>query len=42
VLDKFLNENGQTNLMNPDASTWTADDATASLAWVLGKHLKSP
>jgi cytochrome oxidase Cu insertion factor (SCO1/SenC/PrrC family) len=42
VLDKFLNDDGQANLTNPDASTWTADDATTSLAWVLGKHLKSP
>ena len=42
VLDKFLNDQGQANLMNPDASTWTAADATASLAWVLGRHLKSP
>jgi protein SCO1 len=42
VLDKFLNDDGRANLTSPDASTWTADDATTSLAWVLGKHLKSP
>src|SRR5450432_3324500 len=34
VLDKFLDEAGREHLTSPDASTWTADDATTSLAWV--------
>ena len=39
VLDKFLSDEGRDDLAHPDASTWTAADATSALAWVLGKHL---
>jgi protein SCO1/2 len=39
VLDKFLSDEGRDDLAHPDASTWTAADATTALAWVLGKHL---
>ena len=42
ILDKFLSDQGRANLAHPDASTWTAADATDSLAWVLGKHLPKP
>jgi protein SCO1 len=39
VLDKFLSDEGRDDLAHPDASTWTAGDATSALAWVIGKHL---
>ena len=36
ALRRFLNAQGQANLAHPDASTWTAADALAPIAWLTG------
>lgn len=42
ALRTFLNDEGRENLENPDASTWTADQALTVVAWLTGHHLKLP
>jgi protein SCO1 len=37
VLRRFLSAGGRANLSHPDASTWTAKDALAPIAWLTGR-----
>jgi len=39
ALRRFLNAQGQANLAHPDASTWTAAEALAPIAWLTGRPI---
>jgi hypothetical protein len=38
-LRRFLNAQGHANLAHPDASTWTAPEALAPIAWLTGRPI---
>jgi len=40
ALRRFLSAEGRANLSHPDASTWTAEDALAPIAWLTGHPVK--
>jgi protein SCO1/2 len=41
VLRRFLSAEGRAGLSHPDASTWTARDALAPIAWLTGRTITS-
>jgi protein SCO1 len=40
ALRRFLSTEGRANLSHPDASTWTAKDALAPIAWLTGRPIQ--
>jgi protein SCO1 len=40
ALRRFLSAEGRANLSHPDASTWTAKDALAPIAWLTGRPIQ--